>query len=73
MRVDIKGAVKHTGLSEYAIRLGVKEKKFPVYRVGKGKLIFDTEMLDKAIEKEMLKSVEEQDKYFNSLKDKDFR
>jgi hypothetical protein len=58
MRVDIKGAVEHTGLSEYAIRLGVKQKRFPVYRVGKGKFIFDTEMLDKAIEKEMLKSIE---------------
>jgi hypothetical protein len=59
MRVDIKGAVKHTGLSEYAIRLGVKEKKIPVYRVGRGKFIFDTDMLDKAIEKEMLRSVED--------------
>ena len=72
MRVGIKGAVKHTGFTEYAIRLGVKEGKFPVYRVGRGKFIFETDLLDKAIEKEMLRSIEEQDKYFNSIK-KDFK
>jgi hypothetical protein len=59
MRVDIKGAVKHTGLTEYAIRLGIKEKRLPVYRVGAGKFIFDTDLLDEAIKNEMLKSVEE--------------
>lgn len=58
MRVDIKGAVEHTGLTEYAIRLGVKNKIFPVYRVGRGKLIFDTDLLDEAIRSEMMKSVE---------------
>jgi len=57
MRVDIKGAVEHTGLTEYAIRLGVKRKIFPVYRVGRGKLIFDTDLLDEAIRAEMMKSV----------------
>ena len=57
MRVDIKGAVKHTGLTEYAIRQGVKKRIFPVYRVGSGKLIFDTDLLDDAIRNEMMKSV----------------
>ena len=57
MRVDIKGAVRHTGLTEYAIRLGVKEGKIPVYRVGRGKFIFDTDLIDDAIRLEMLKSI----------------
>lgn len=57
MRVDIKGAVEYTGLTEYAIRLGVKKKIFPVYRVGRGKLIFDTFLLDEAIKNEMMKSI----------------
>ncbi len=58
MRVDIKGAAKHTGLSEIAIRKAVWAKRFPVYRTGRGKMIFDTDLLDEAIKREMLRNVE---------------
>lgn len=59
MRVDIKGAVKHTGLSEYAIRKGVWAGRLPVYRVGsRGRMIFDTELLDAAIKADMLRNME---------------
>ena len=57
MRVDIKGAVEYTGLTEYAIRKGVWAKRFPVYRTGNGTMIFDTELLDDAIKREMLKNI----------------
>lgn len=70
MRVDIKGAVKHTGLTEYAIRLAVKQNKFPVYKVGNGKFIFETDLLDQAIEREMLRSIEKEDEYFDKHKNK---
>jgi hypothetical protein len=58
MKVDIRGAVEHTGLTEYAIRRAVWAKKLPVWRTGNGKMIFDTDLLDKAIEKEMMRNFE---------------
>lgn len=59
MRVDIKEAAKHTGLTEYAIRKAVWDKKIPYWQTGKGKYIFDTELLDEAIKKIMLSNMEQ--------------
>ena len=58
MRIDIKEAAEHTGLSQYAIRKAVWAKRFPVFRTGSGKMIFDTVLLDEAIRCEMLKNIE---------------
>lgn len=60
MRVDIQGAMKHTGFTEYAIRKAVREKMLPVYRIGRGKMVFDTDLLDETIRDEMLKSMGKQ-------------
>ena len=59
MRVDIKEAAKITGLTEYAIRRAVWAKKIPYWQTGKGKYIFDTELLEEAIRKIMLRNMEE--------------
>lgn len=58
MRVDIKGAIAHTGLTDYAIRQAIRAKKLPYWQTGKGKYIFDTELLDDAIRSQMLKNME---------------
>lgn len=58
MKVDIVEAAKHTGLSIYAIRRAAWAKRIPFYRTGKGKYIFDTELLDDAIRNQMLKSMQ---------------
>lgn len=60
MKVDIKGAAEHTGLTEYAIRKAVWAKRIPYYQTGKGKYIFDTDLLDEALRNEMLRNMEVQ-------------
>ena len=58
MRVDIKGAVASTGLTEYAIRKMIWAKKIPYFTTGGGTYIFDTELLNDAIKNIMLKNME---------------
>ncbi|MDD4564489.1 MAG: hypothetical protein PHE79_03315 [Eubacteriales bacterium] len=59
MRVGIEDLIRITGLTEYAIRRGIREKRIPYYQVSKnGKYIFDTDLVDEAIRNEMKKNTE---------------
>lgn len=55
--VPTKNAKEHTGLSEYELRRGWKEGRYPALVIGRGdqrkRLRWDLEALDKAIKKAM--------------------
>lgn len=57
MRVDMKGAIAHTGFTDYALRKAIWAKKIPYFQTGRGKYIFDTELLDFAIRRIMLENM----------------
>ena len=52
--IPIKEAIIETGLSEYAIRLGVRQRRFPYTRIGgiKGKILIDIELLEEYLRQE---------------------
>lgn len=58
-RVGIKEAAKITGLSEWELRRGSKENKYPYIKVGgkNGKLIFDIELLELHISNMMMENI----------------
>ena len=57
-RMTITQAATETGLSEYAIRKGIKERRYPHIRtgLGSGKIISDIELLEAALEQEAIDS-----------------
>lgn len=64
MIVGIKKAAEITGLSEWELRIGAKQGKYPFYRPGSGKANapykFDIDLLVEVIKKECIKNAEEQ-------------
>lgn len=58
-KVLLKEASKITGLSEWELRIGVKNGKYPALKVGsgRGKYIFDLDLLNDRIVKLMLENV----------------
>ena len=51
--VNIKEAAKRTGLSEYELRKGVKQGKYPFIKAGETKYMFNVEALEQSIVQQM--------------------
>lgn len=53
-RVNVKEAAKTTGLSEYAIRAGIKTGKYPYIKAGygRGRILIDIDKLIEALDQE---------------------
>ena len=72
--VTIKEAVVESGLSEYTIRLGIKEERFPHTRTGgdKGKFLLDLELIENRLRQEAEDSVkhkrESEDFYIDKIR-----
>ena len=60
-RGGIKEAAAHTGLSMTELRSGAISGRYPSMRIGgpKGKLWFDFDLLDRAIEQRMMRNLEQ--------------
>lgn len=54
-------AAEHTGLSKWELRTGALSGKYPAMRIGgeRGKLWFDLDLLDKAIERHMMENTQQ--------------
>lgn len=61
--VNIREAANLTGLSFYALRLGVKSGRFPVTRAGSssGKLLFDPDLLQQVLRQELTANIRFED------------
>lgn len=59
-RMTVTEAATVTGLSEYAIRKGIRERRYPHIRtgIGSGRIIIDIALLEAALEREALASTE---------------
>lgn len=67
-REGIKRTAEIMGLSVYELHKGVKEGKYPYFRVGdpkKGKIIFDLDLLEDRIKELMMSNVTEQENYIH--------
>lgn len=62
-RVTIKEAAEITGLTEYCIRLGCKQGRYPHIRIGlgKGKILIDIALLERYLEQEAMDNVKPQE------------
>lgn len=54
VRMNIKEAARQVGLSEWSLRAGIKQGKYPYIKVGvgRGRIFVDIDMLEKALEHE---------------------
>lgn len=54
IRMNIKEAARQVGLSEWSLRAGIKQGKYPYIKVGigRGRIFVDIDMLEKALEQE---------------------
>jgi len=62
-RVKLKQAAEITGLSEFELRQGCINRKYPHMRVGNsrtGKIIFDLDLLEERIQEIMLENVSDE-------------
>ena len=59
-RVTILQAVELTGLSEYALRTGIKQGKYPYIRVGlgNGKILIDIDLLEQYLQQEAISNTQ---------------
>ena len=58
-RVTVPQAAPIVNMSEYALRLGIKQGRYPHIRTsgpGKGKILIDIDLLEAALEREALGS-----------------
>jgi len=56
-RMTIPQAVEASGLSEYALRLGIKQGRYPHLRTGgpgKGRILIDIDLLERYLEQEAM-------------------
>ena len=62
-RVTILQAVELTGLSEYALRTGIKQGKYPYIRVGlgSGKILIDIDLLEQYLQQEAISNTQSND------------
>jgi hypothetical protein len=53
-RVNVPQAAQITGLTEYALRLGIKQGRYPHLRtgLGTGKILIDIDLLEQYLEQE---------------------
>lgn len=58
--VGVKEASEHTGLSQWELRLGAKQGKYPCLRVGckNGKILFNIDLLTRRIDSIMEQNLE---------------
>ena len=57
-RVTVTQAAKQTGLSEYAIRTGIKQGRIPHIRTSgfKGKILLDIDLVEQSLRQEAINS-----------------
>jgi len=63
-RVGIKAASEATGLSQWELRQGARSGRYPHFRVGDsehGRIIFDLELLEEHIKRQMIQNVKSQE------------
>lgn len=61
MMVGTQAASNYTGLSEYELRRGYKEGRYPALEIGGGRLRWNLEELEAAIRKQMRKRLRLED------------
>lgn len=68
-RLNIKDTAKRFGLSEYGLRQGAKEGRYPHIKVG-NKYIFDVELLEQCLKQEAKSNLRKADNQssFGSLR-----
>lgn len=61
-RLGIKAAAQQVGLSEWSLRQGIKQGKYPYIKVGigRGRIFVDVELLEQALEQEAQDNKERQ-------------
>jgi len=67
-KLTIKEAAKAIGLSEYAIRIGVKQGRIPHIRTSgnKGKILLDATLLEESLKKEAIENIIQHNNSSNS-------
>lgn len=62
-RITMNEAIKATGLTRYALTQGIQQGKYPYIKVGKhgkGKILFDLELLEQYLKQEAIENMEAQ-------------
>ncbi len=67
IRMNLKEAAKTIGLTETALRTGIKQGKYPYIRVGRGRgrLFVDVDLLEETLKREALQNAEQSKHLYN--------
>ena len=60
----IQEAVKHFGISEYSIRMGIRQGIYPAIKIGgkRGKYLIDVELFESTLRTEAMRNLKEYQK-----------
>ena len=60
----IQEAVKHFGISEYSIRMGIRQGMYPAIKIGgkRGKYLIDAELFESTLRIEAIRNIKEYQK-----------
>lgn len=67
--LTIKETAKEFGISEYSLRIGIKQRKYPAIRVGgkNGKFLINVHLFAQCLEREALGNLECEEKHNNTV------
>lgn len=59
--LTIQEAVKHFGISEYSIRIGIRQGIYPAIKIGgkRGKYLIDAELFESTLKNEAIRNLKE--------------